>query len=273
MGRKALLSAGVYLVGNPLLQVIYSMVVIVVSVVQQKRSKPYLAGKHVIREAELEGATITLVDDAEAQGCCCRCCKTFTSSFILLVLALALVLTATTLEGSGAAAEASALFVLGLIVICVCSPVALCTNISRFCCPPIKDPVTLTVTSGDQSYSVVVSPQQSEALIAAGKVIRREHETNVDSDCKNEESGADKLEVVALLCVLGNYALAAVCYLVNKDKSDAERSSALDIVVFIAAVIFTLAPFFLARKYREAEDSGLAEQNKVKVIQEPKEGP
>ena len=61
MGRKALLSAGVFLSGYPLLQVIYSIVVIVLSVVQQKRSKPYLAGKHVIREDELEGATITRV--------------------------------------------------------------------------------------------------------------------------------------------------------------------------------------------------------------------
>ena len=227
----------------------------------------------MIREADLEGATITRVDDAEAQGCCCRCCKTFTSSFILLVLALALVLTATTLEGSGATAEASALFILGLLVICVCSPVVLCTNISRFCCPAIKDPVALTVTSGDQSYSLVVSPQQSEALIAAGKVIRREHETNVDDGGKNEESGADKLEVVALLCVLGNYALAAVCYLVNKDVSDAERSSALDIVVFVAAVIFTLAPFFLAHKYRKSEDALIEQKNKVNVVQAAKEGP
>ena len=270
MGRKALLSAGVYFAGTPLLQVIYSMVVIVLSVVQQKRSNPYLAGKHVIREGELEGATITRVDGADAQGCCCRCCGTFASSFILLGLAVACLLAGVVLEGSGP--ESGAFFMVGFLGLCGFSPVVLCTNIARFCCAPIKDPVTLTVTSGDQSYSLVVSSQQSEALIATGKVTSREHETNVH-DGVREESGADKLEVVALLCVLGNYALAALCYLVNKDKSDADRSSALDIVVFVAAVIFTLAPFFLARKYRADEESLLADKKQVTIVQAAKEGP
>ena len=274
MGRKALLSAGVFLSGYPLLQVIYSMVVIVLSVVQQKRSNPYLAGKHVIREGELEGATITRADAADAQGCCCRCCGTFASSFILLGLTLACLIAGSVLEESGVVAESGALFMLGFLGLFVCSPVVLCGNIARFCCAPIKDPVTLTVTSGGQSYSLVVSAQQSEALIADGKVISREHETNVYDGGVLEESGADKLEVAALLCVLGNYALAAVCYLVNKDKSEADRSSALDIVLFVAAVIFTLAPFFLARKYRKDEDLLLAKKNnKVNVAQATKKGP
>ena len=190
MGRKAALSASVYIDSTPLLCVVYSMVVVVLSVVQQKRSKPYLAGKHVIREAELDGATITRGDDTPS-GCCCRCCSTCASSLVVLALSLACLV-----FGVGIGEMEGALFgivgMLGLLGFFICSPLLLCTNIARLCCAPIQDPVTLTVTSSGQSYSLVVARQQSEALVAAGKVFSREHETDVDGDGKNDgeqESG------------------------------------------------------------------------------------
>ena len=51
------------------------------------------------------------------------------------------------------------------------------------------------------------------------------------------------------------YVVAALSYLVNQNKSDDDRSLALDIVIFFAAVIFTVTPFFLALKYRKHEDA------------------
>ena len=269
MGRKAALSASVYIDSIPLLCVVYSMVVVVLSVAQQKRSKPYLAGKHVIREAELDGATITRGDDTRP-GCCRRCCSTFASSLVVLAVSLACLVYSV---GIGEMQDpASAMVgVLAMLGCLICSPLLLCTNIVRFCCPPIQDPVTLTVTSSGQSYSLVVARQQSEALVAAGKVFSREHETDVDGDGE-QESGADKLEVAALLCALGNYVVAALSYLVNQNKSDDDRSFALDIVIFFAAVIFTVTPFFLALKYRKHEDAFI-NKGRVNQVDVEQKGP
>ena len=59
--------------------------------------------------------------------------------------------------------------------------------------------------------------------------------------------------------MLGNYVTAALCYLANKDnKSDADRSNSLDIAFFILAVVFTVAPFLLAFKYRKEEEQMVA---------------
>lgn len=123
-------------------------------------------------------------------------------------------------------------------------------------CKRIKDPIAVTVTSGGESVSLTVGREQADALVAAGKVYYREHETDANGegiDDGDEESGADKLEVAALLCVLGNYVVAALCHLANDGTADADRSSALDVVFFLAAVGFTVAPFFFAFKFRKEE--------------------
>ena len=97
--------------------------------------------------------------------------------------------------------------------------------------------------------------------MAAGTVYSREHETDADGDgidAGEQESGADKLEVAVLLCLLGNYVVAALCYLTNKDtKTEADRSTGLDIFFFFAAVVFTVAPFALAFKYRKEEQASI----------------
>jgi len=95
--------------------------------------------------------------------------------------------------------------------------------------------------------------------VAAETVYSREHETDADGDgidAGEQESGADKLEVAVLLCLCGNFVVAALCYLTNKDtKTEADRSTGLDIFFFFAAVVFTVAPFALSFKYRKEEEA------------------
>jgi len=191
MGHKAGLAAAAYC--GPLLGVAVSAGIVAFSVVQQKRSNPYLAGKHVIKQAELTGTTVTqdASDDVESKT------------------------------------------------------------------------VALTVTSSGETFNLTVKRDQASALVAAGKVYSREHEHEQDADGdgiddSTLESGADKLEAAALLCLLGNYAVGAVCYLANKDKSDADRSAGMDTVFFILAVGFTGAPFALSLRYRKHEGAFVA---------------
>ena len=64
----------------------------------------------------------------------------------------------------------------------------------------------------------------------------------VEATGSMRETAADKLELVSLGCLLGSYIVAELCYLLNDGVEAADRSGALDGILFLLMLAFALGP-------------------------------
>ena len=75
----------------------------------------------------------------------------------------------------------------------------------------------------------------------------------------------DKLELVTLGCLLGSYIVAELCYLLNDGVEAADRSGALDGLLFLLMFAFALAPPIVAVKLRREEIAWLSDPDAKKA--------
>ena len=75
----------------------------------------------------------------------------------------------------------------------------------------------------------------------------------------------DKLELVSLGCLLGSYVVAELCYLLNDGVEDAQRSWALDGLLFLLMLAFALGPPVAAVKFRRDEIAWLSEPSSTRA--------
>ena len=110
----------------------------------------------------------------------------------------------------------------------------------------------------DERWTVVVTRKQADEIATSGTVHSREHAAVEDLNGKDDtrrQSASDKLEVVSLLCLLGNYVVAINCFKFYEKQT--KRSVLVDALVFVMCSCFLLLPFFKARTYHKQEKAAM----------------
>eukprot|EP01049_Picozoa_sp_SAG25_P003812 SAG25_NODE_229_length_11447_cov_5.927476_4_plen_300_part_00 len=85
-------------------------------------------------------------------------------------------------------------------------------------------------TKDGQKFTGLLPEDTIDAAVASTTVyLRSDVSVGAASGKDKIDTAADKLELVSMLCLLGNYAVAFMCYLLNYDiADDGERIAALD---------------------------------------------